>query len=92
MNDVLLIKNNISTEPDVIQKVTFAIHGLDGIGKVNEVLDAIFHQDFEQIENVILKYNGVDIEMHTAKIPQMIRHLSDHGIEIYGVHVLYDTN
>lgn len=92
MNDVLLIKNNISTQPDVVQKVTFALHGLEDTKQVDKVLDAIFHQNFDRIGNVILKYNGVDIEMHTEMIPQMIRHLSDQGIDIYGVHVLYDSN
>lgn len=89
MNDVFLIKK-IDPSGTEKEKVSFLIANMDDPQTKDAVLDTIFHQDFEEIENIVIRYNGIVLDMCPGSIPNMVRLLCEKGVQIYGVYSLYD--
>ncbi len=92
MNDVFLIKN-IKPEKDYdnLQKVNFIINGMDDENRVRYVLDAIFQENSLSVDNVTVKYNGIQMEMEIKEIPTILKSLVTRDIDVYGIYVLYDN-
>jgi len=92
MNDVFLIKN-IKPERDYnnLQKVNFIINGMDDENRVRYVLDAIFQENSLSVDNVTVKYNGIQMEMEIKEIPTILKSLVTRDIDVYGIYVLYDN-
>ncbi len=92
MNDVLLINRIIPGEtPEKARNMTFILGDMHDIQFADKVADLIQQTGFALDENVILKYNGVEIRMLEQDIPEMIRIFNQSGIDVYGVYHLYSS-
>ena len=92
MNDVLLINRIIpGGTPEKARNMTFILGDMHDIQFADKVADLIQETGFSFDENVILKYNGVEIRMLEQDIPEMIRIFNQKGIDVYGVYHLYSS-
>lgn len=90
MNDVLLIYRNIPGEtPEKVRDMTFILGDMHDIQFADKVADLIRDTGFALDENVILKYNGVEIRMLERDVPEMIRVFISNDVDVYGVYHLY---
>lgn len=91
MNDILLINrinhNDFSSEK---KKVFFQI-GLINLPKVkNKLMDIIDSNRLIDKEDVIYKYNGIEVNILTQSIPILVKLLSENNIPLYGVFAIYN--
>lgn len=92
MNDVLLINRITPGEtPKRARNMTFILGDMHDTLFTEKVADLIRETGFVLDENVILKYNGVEIRMLEQNIPEMIRIFNQNGINVYGVYHLYSS-
>lgn len=91
MNDVLLI-NRI--DPDQTQsqetRVSFILEGM----QVDEVCDLLIQiladLSFINLEEAVIKYNGIDLLLPQNLIPDCVKALCQAGLRIYGVYASYE--
>ncbi len=92
MNDVLLINRIIPGEtPEKARNMTFILGDMHDIQFADKVADLIREKGVSLDENVIMKYNGVEIRMLEQDIPEMIRIFNQNDIDVYGVYHLYSS-
>lgn len=91
MNDILLINrinhNDFSSE----KKNVFFQIGLINLPKVkNKLMDIIDSNRLIDKEDVIYKYNGIEVNILTQSIPILVKLLSENNIPLYGVFAIYN--
>nr|WP_300002856.1 hypothetical protein [Tissierella sp.] len=91
MNKVLLI-NRINTKDfqEDMKRIFFLIGDLQKNDTENYLMDTLNEVDFLRKENIVYKYNGVEISMQEENIPKIIKKLVEADIDIYSIYELYD--
>ena len=91
MNEILLVNRiNHKDYSGKRQKVFFQIGGMN-LPKVEENLMKIISQSrLVDREDVILKYNGVELNILTQSIPIIIKLMSESNLSMYSVYAVYD--
>ena len=90
MNDVLLINRIIPGETSgKARAMTFILGDMHDIQFADKVADLIRETGFALHENIIMKYNGVEIHLLERDIPAMIRVFISNDVDVYGVYHLY---
>ncbi len=90
MNKILLI-SRINTEDyaEEKKKVFFTIGGMNMSSIENKIIDILKKSELIESDDLLIKYNGIELNISTQKIPQVIKLLSGEDIEIYSVFQLY---
>jgi hypothetical protein len=91
MNKTLLI-NRINPQDFTKQKKKmFFLIGDMNVPKVEErLVEVLSSSDLLDIDDIIYKYNGVEINMDAQMIPKIIKLLSLADISIYSVYEIYE--
>lgn len=91
MNKVLLI-NRINTKEfkEDKRRIFFLIGDIGKDNTENYLMDTLNKVEFLIKENIVYKYNGVEICMQEKNVPKVIKILVEAGIEIYSIYELYD--
>ncbi|MDX9916404.1 MAG: hypothetical protein RBT15_00130 [Gudongella sp.] len=91
MNEILLINRvNFKDYSGKKQRVFFLIGGMN-LPKVEETLAQILDSSrLVDKEDVVFKYNGVEVSILTQSIPILIKAMSDHNLSLYSVYSPYD--
>ena len=91
MNKVLLI-NRINTKnfQEEKKRIFFLIADIEKDNNENYLMDTLNKVDFLIKENIVYKYNGVEISMQEQNIPRVIKTLIKADIDIYSIYELYD--
>ncbi len=91
MNDILLVnKINPKDYSTKKQKVFFQIGGVNLPKNEERLHNVLKSSRLVSQEDVIYKYNGIEINVLVQSIPIIIRLLSENNISVYSVYGIYD--
>lgn len=91
MNKIMLISRlNTQDYTEEKKKVFFSIGGMDISAIENKIIDILKKSGIIESDDLILKYNGIELNISTQNIPQVIKLLSQDDIKIYSVFQLYN--
>lgn len=93
MNDILLI-NKISPQDysNEKKKVFFLLGGMN-ISKIeNKVVDVLHNEGKIDLKDIVLKYNGVELNITTQDIPNIVKLLCKENISIYSIYQVYNPD
>ena len=91
MNKILLInKLDPQDYTEEKKKVFFSIGGMNITSIENKIIDILKKSGIIESNDLVLKYNGIELNIVTQKIPQVIKLLSQDNIKIYNVFQLYN--
>lgn len=93
MNKILLI-NRISPQ-DYSQerkKIFFSLGGMNLPKVENKIIDVLHKSGLIGINDMVLKYNGIELNITTQQIPSIIRLLCKENISIYSVYEFYNPD
>lgn len=91
MNKILLISRiNPQDHTEEKKKIFFSIGGMNITAVENKIIDTLSNSEFINQDELVLKYNGIELNIKTQTIPQIIKLLSEADIEIYNVFQLYN--
>jgi len=91
MNEILLVNRvNPKDYSTKKQRVFFQIGGIN-LPKIEERLEGVLKGSrIINLEDVIYKYNGIEINILVQSIPIIVRLLSENNISVYSVYGVYD--
>lgn len=89
--DVVLINrinpdNNIDEE----RRISFIIGNMNDGDTIDRLVSTISNFDGITGDDVLYKYDGVEINIKKSKIPKMVKSLIDNNIDIYSLYEVYD--
>lgn len=93
MNKILLI-NRISPldNSEEKKKIFFALGGLNLPKVENKIIDILHSSGLIGINDIVLKYNGIEVNITTQQIPSIVELLCKENILIYSIYQLYDPD
>ncbi|MDD2446827.1 MAG: hypothetical protein PHY91_03935 [Tissierellia bacterium] len=90
MNKTLLI-NRINPQNFTKQKKRiFFLIGSMNVPEVEDKLVATLNNSGLDIDDIVYKYNGVELYIDVQMIPIIVKLLSAKDLDIYSVHEIYD--
>ena len=93
MNRILLIDRidprDLSSTKN---KVFFMIGGMDIPSIENKLIDTINESGIIEPEDMVLKYNGIELNIAVQEIPRVVKLLIDKNFYIYGVYQIYNPD
>ena len=93
MNKILLINRldpqDYSQEKN---KVFFMIGGMNIPSVENRLIDVINNSNIIKPEDMVLKYNGIELRISTQQIPAVAKLLNNENFSIYGIYQLYNPD
>ncbi len=93
MNKILLI-NRIKPQDysNKKEKIFFMIGGMDVPSIDNKLVDIINESNIIKPDDMVLKYNGIELNITVQQIPIMIELLIKNKFAIYGVYQIYNPD
>lgn len=93
MNKILLI-NRLDPQDysQAKNKVFFMIGGMNVPSVENRLIDVINDSNIIKPEDMVLKYNGIELKISTQQIPVVAKLLNNDNFSIYGIYQLYNPD
>ncbi len=93
MNDILLISRLSPQDYSNEKRKVFFVLGCMNISKIeNKVVDILHNESKVDLKDIIVKYNGVELNIPTQEIPNIIKHLCKENISIYSIFQIYNPD
>ena len=93
MNKILLIDRiDPSDLSGTKNKVFFMIGGMDIPSIENKLIDIINESGIIAPDDMVLKYNGIELNITVQEIPRVVKLLTDKNFSIYGVYQIYNPD
>lgn len=93
MNKIMLINRlNPQDYTEEKKKTFFAIGEMDLPSIENKLIDILNNLDTMESNDLVLKYNGIELNITTQQIPIIINILCKENILVYSVYQLYDPD
>ncbi|NLV77196.1 MAG: hypothetical protein GX023_09630 [Tissierellia bacterium] len=93
MNKILLINRiNPQNYSNTKNKVFFMIGGMNIPTVENRLMDVINDSNMVKPEDMVLKYNGIELNITVQQIPAIVKLLCDESFSIYGIYQLYNPD
>lgn len=93
MNKILLINRLDSSDYSQEKKNIFFIIGDMNLPAVeNKLIDVINNSGLVTSEDIILKYNGVELKISTQEIPDIVKLLTKENLPVYGIYESYNPS
>lgn len=91
MNKILLI-NRLDPQDysDVKQKIFFMIGGMNIPDTENRIIDVIRQSNIVESDDMVLKYNGIELNISVQQIPSVVKLLSKENFAIYEIYQPYN--
>lgn len=91
MNKILLISRlDPQDNSEEKKKTFFSIGGMNLTSVENKIIDILGSSGIVNLKDMVLKYNGIELDISTQNIPKVIKLLSQDNIQIYNVFQLYN--
>lgn len=91
MNKILLIDRlDPQDYSRTRNKVFFMIGGMNIPDVENRLIDVINDSNIIKLEDMILKYNGIELNISVQQIPIIAKLLGNNNFSIYGIYQLYN--
>ena len=58
----------------------------------SRILDALHKEGFIDRDNLVLKYNGIELKITTQEIPEVVKLLIKENVPIYSIFELYNPD
>lgn len=93
MNKTLLI-NRINTQnyTDQKKKIFFLIGEMNSPYTENKLIDSLKKSNIVEKNDIVYKYNGVELNIVVQTIPKIVQVLAQEGFLIYSVFELYNPD
>ena len=93
MNKILLI-NRLDPQDysQTKKKVFFMIGGMNIPAVENRLIDVISDSNIIESKDMVLKYNGIELNIAVQQIPVIAKLLSNENFSIYGIYQLYNPD
>lgn len=93
MNDILLISRLSPKDYSSDKRKVFFVLGGMNISKIeNKVVDVLQNDGKIDLKDIVLKYNGVELNITTQEIPNIVKLLCKENISIYSIFQIYDPD
>lgn len=93
MNKILLINRLDSSNNSNIKKKIFFIIGDMNLSSVeNKLIDVINHSELVDSDDMLLKYNGIELSIYIQQIPDIVKLLTRENFSIYGIYERYNPD
>ena len=93
MNKILLINRlNPQDYSEQKNKDFFMIGGMNIPSVENRLIDVINDSSIIGPNDMVLKYNGIELRISTQQIPVVAKLLNDENFSIYGIYQLYNPD
>lgn len=93
MNKILLINRiNPQDYSNTKNKVFFMIGGMNIPTVENRLMDVLNGSNIVEPEDMVLKYNGIELNITVQQIPVVVKLLCDESFSIYGIYQLYNPD
>lgn len=91
MNKILLINRlDLQKDTDTKDKVFFMIGDMNKPSAENRLIDVLNRTGIISCEDIVLKYNGVELDIKVKHIPEIVKKLVNEDFDIYGIYQLYN--
>ena len=91
MNKILLINRlNPQDFTNKKKKIFFVIGGMNVPSMEKKLIELLNKSDVVEREDILYKYNGVELNISTQQIPVVVKLLSNNNISIYNIFEVYD--
>lgn len=91
MNKIMLINRiNPDDSSDDKKKIFFSLGGMKLASVENKIMDTLNNAGFVEKDNLVLKYNGIQLKIRTQDIPKVAKLLIEEDINIYSIFELYN--
>lgn len=93
MNKILLI-NRLDPQDysDVKHRVFFMIGGMNVSDTENRIVDVINKSKMVGPDDMVLKYNGIELNISIQRIPSIVKLLSKENFSIYEIYQPYNPD
>lgn len=93
MNKIMLI-SRLSPEDytEERRKIFFLLGNKNDVIIENKIIDTIHNLGKVDLNDIVLKYNGIELNITTQQIPAIIKLLCNENISIYSVYQYYNPD
>ena len=93
MEDWILIKKiNPNEKLNKTYLVSFVISKMNEEEQIKKVFDICDSKDYIRSESIILRHDGVELEIETKKVPDLLRDFLKNEIEVFATYISYENN
>ena len=93
MNKIMLINRlNPQDYTEEKKKIFFSIGGMNVPSIENKLIDVLNKSGIVQQSDIVLKYNGVELNLTTQQIPNVVKLLCKEDISIYSIYEYYNPD
>lgn len=93
MNKIMLIsKLNPQDYTDEKKKIFFSLGGMNIPTIENKIIDILNKSKLVGYNDIVLKYNGIELNITTQQIPNIVKLLCKENISIYSIYQFYNPD
>lgn len=93
MNKIMLINRlNPQDYTEEKKKIFFSIGGMNVPSIENKLIDVLNKSGIVKQNDIVLKYNGVELNLTTQQIPNVVKLLCKEDISIYSIYEYYNPD
>lgn len=93
MNKIMLIsKLNPQDYTEEKKKIFFSLGGMNIPTIENKIIDVLHKSGLVGLNDIVLKYNGIELSITTQQIPSIVRLLCNENISIYSIYQFYNPD
>lgn len=93
MNKIMLInKLNPQDYTEEKKKIFFSLGGMNIPTIENKIIDILTKSDLVGLNDIVLKYNGIELNITTQQIPNIVKLLCKENISIYSIYQFYNPD
>ncbi|MBU5256275.1 hypothetical protein [Tissierella praeacuta] len=93
MNKIMLIsKLNPQDYTEEKKKIFFSLGGMNIPTIENKIIDVLHKSGLVGLNDIVLKYNGIELNITTQQIPSIVRLLCNENISIYSIYQFYNPD
>lgn len=91
MNKIMLINRlNPQDYTEEKKKIFFSLGGMNVTKIENKIIDILRKSGLVGLNDLVLKYNGIELNITTQQIPSVVKLLSTENISIYSIYQNYN--
>lgn len=93
MNKIMLIsKLNPQDYTEDKKKIFFSLGGMNIPTIENKIIDVLHKSGLVGLNDIVLKYNGIELNITTQQIPNIVKLLCNENISIYSIYQFYNPD
>ncbi|WMM25624.1 hypothetical protein RBU61_02860 [Tissierella sp. MB52-C2] len=93
MNKIMLISRlNPQDYTEERRKIFFLLGDTNNVIIENKIIDIIHNLGEVDLNDIVLKYNGIELNIATQQIPIIVKLLCNENISIYSIYQYYNPD